>query len=230
MIDTYADKYAKTGGAMYRAKVLQEAESYISHIVSKVNVPEGVPFEYEDLKQEARIMVIKALDNYDRSKDNKFSTYMYIRTFGGVIQYIRNQDVLSRGRRNAVGQIREHRHALGQLLGRDPSDEELATSVDMPIAKVREALLDELHRESVDIEELPVSKRTTKDTLQQVFDREYLVDKLKTLSVKDRAIIICTYFLDMDARETSKLLGYANRNYIYSLKSKILKHLKALVS
>lgn len=237
MIDQYADKYAETGGAMYKVKVLQEAESYVNHIVNKINVPTGVTYDYDELRQEGRLMVIKALENYEASRDNKFSTYMYIRVYGAIKDYMRNQGPLSRGVRRLIGEVRGARRELAQILGRHPSDFEIAEALDVSVEKIRDLMITEKYRDQQQLDQggyqHNYSKLKFHDPFKDKHDHEYdkkrVMSKLKTLPVRDRVILICEYYLDMEAKETAKLLGYANRSYIYNLKRKILDHLQTLV-
>jgi len=97
----------------------------------------GLPLP--DLISEGNIGLIKAVDRYDPAKGGKLSTYASWWIKQSMQRALANQSKTIRLPVHAVAkisQIRRTTRALSEKLGRDPSDEELAAELQMPLGKL----------------------------------------------------------------------------------------------
>jgi len=112
----------------------------VTHIVKKY-VNQGLPFM--DLIQEGNIGLMKAVEKFEYKKGFKFSTYAYWWIKQAISRAI---DDKSRTIRIPVHmalrmkRIRRASRELGEELGRDPTAQEIADKVAMPIENVEEVL------------------------------------------------------------------------------------------
>jgi len=132
-------EFSDKGGSAYcpeRVKIFEDNLGYVEKAVREIgrNLPPSV--EREDLFNAGAIGLIVAIDKYDSSRGNKFTTYAYFKIRGEILSELRERDFLSRlSRREA----REYKKTFGKLereLWRTPNDEEMAEQMEIPIEKI----------------------------------------------------------------------------------------------
>ena len=92
--------------------------------------------------QLACIGLIKAINNFDPTKQVKFSTYGVPMIAGEVRRYLRDNSVIrvSRSLRDVAYRVLQCKEQLIPELGRDPTLEEISTRLEMSVQEVSEAL------------------------------------------------------------------------------------------
>ena len=96
----------------------------------------------DDLFQVGCIGLIKAINNFDPTKQVKFSTYGVPMIAGEVRRYLRDNSVIrvSRSLRDVAYRVLQCKEQLIPELGRDPTLEEISTRLEMTVQEVSEAL------------------------------------------------------------------------------------------
>ena len=105
----------------------------IAHDYSNLGLP------LLDLISEGNIGLMKAVERFDPKKGGKLSTYAAWWIKQSIKRALANQAKTIRLPVHLVDKISKMKraaHNLSEKLGREPSDEELATHLDMPVAKV----------------------------------------------------------------------------------------------
>ena len=194
-------------------------------VVSQARRYQGHGLALEDLVQEGMLGLIRAVEKFDWRRGYKFSTY-------GTL-WIRQ--AIQRGLQNSGRTIRLPVHVaqrqvkvrkveseLSAGLGREPTDEEIATVAELPVEQVSEirelarnlASLDQAVSDDSDLtlgDLLPSDRPDALDGLVDRLREEQLAEVLADLPDIERNVIALRFGLDGDeprsARQTGAELG-----------------------
>lgn len=118
-------------------------------------LPQNV--ELDDLVSAGMLGLLEASAKFDPSKNVDFSSYAYRRIHGAIVDSLRDLDWAPRGLRRRARQIQETVHVLSARLGRNPSEEEIAAELQIPLSEYQYLLgelasleIGSLHRKAHD--------------------------------------------------------------------------------
>ena len=173
----------------------------------------------DDLFQVGCVGLIKAADNFDLSQNVRFSTYAVPMIIGEIRRYIRDNNSIrvSSSLRDVAYKTLQARDSLIHKNGKEPSMEEIAKVLDMPLEDILFAL--DAIQEPISLfepvyhdgggdqiyvmDQLGDEKNTESQWLEQINIKE----GLKKLNERERSIINLRFFFGKTQMEVAEEIG-----------------------
>ena len=169
----------------------------------------GEPFD--DLVQEARIGLLKAIERFDPARGVPFGAYATPTILGELRRHFRDRTWavhVPRGQKDIIASVVAARDGLAIELGRSPRVQEIATRMGLTTDTVIEALeANDTYftrtLESTGAHQVPANEPAFDDVL----DQQVLASLLDQLAPRQRTILHMRYFLGLTQAEIAINIG-----------------------
>ena len=172
----------------------------------------------DDLFQVGCIGLIKAISNFDPTKQVRFSTYGVPMIAGEVRRYLRDNSAIrvSRSIRDAAYKVLQCKEAMVLRLGREPTLEEIAQELQLPLSDVSQALdavcapvslYDPVYADGGDPLTVMDQVRDTQNTESNWMEHITLQNAFDALNSREKQILSLRFYDGKTQMEVANFMG-----------------------
>ena len=224
-----------------KEEVVKKYIPLVKYIASRVIIGKSRYIEYEDLVSYGMLGLIDAIKKFDTSKGMKFSTYASIRVKGAMIDELRKNSPISKGAMDKLNKYNETIENLQKNCGKEPTNEEIASSMGITVADVAEiegyinyisimSLEGLIYSEDDDMPLIGTIEDTKspspEKTLEEKEQLEYLANALDMLKEKDKTILTLYYYEGLTLKQIGNVLE-VSESRVCQLHSRAIVHLRS---
>lgn len=206
---------AKDGDLDAREKLIEGNLRLVLSVIQRFDKRGENP---DDLFQVGCIGLLKAIANFDPTKQVRFSTYGVPMIAGEIRRYLRDNSAIrvSRSIRDVAYKVLQCKEALQLRLGRDPTQEEIAKDLDLPLSAVNEALdavcapvslYDPVYSDGGDPLTVMDQVRDNKNTEYQWMEHIALRDAFRNLGEREKQILSLRFYDGKTQMEVANMVG-----------------------
>jgi len=244
LIDALWARYRRTGDPHARSQLLDRYLGLVHHGAHQLARRISREVEIDDLIGAGTLGLVQALEGFDPGRGLAFSTYAMPRIRGAMLDELRTRDWMPRSVRMRSRQLQTARSTLQHRLGRQPSHEELAATlqIDMPTYwRWQEEIdgrvvlqLDAVHDDGE--ERAPRLAESIADVLAEVpgerLDDEATLARMRDafdhLGQRDRLVLSLYYYEELNLRQIGEVL-HVSESRISQIRTRALRRLRELV-
>lgn len=218
-----ADQAAEACQKQVREQLILDHVPLVRYLVGRIAAKLPLHLDQQDLMSSAMIGLINAADRFDPSRGVLFKTFAEQHVRGTILDELRSYDVLSRSMRDKYKRLEKELHRLENVLGRNPTSEEVAAALTISVDEYFE-LLDDVHVftfislddswEGDEGSQLCLAdvlcEAEAKNPQQQVMTMqlaEALGKAIESLPEKERQAVTLYYSEDLNLKEIGELLS-----------------------
>lgn len=190
----------------------------------------------DDVFQVGCVGLMKAIDNFDMTLNVKFSTYAVPMIIGEIKRFLRDNNSIrvSRSLRDIAYKTLKAKEELMKSLDYEPSVDEIANYLDLPINEVAIALeaisdtlsfSDPVYNDGDDTIYLMDQVSNSVDSEENWIEKLNLKDAVKNLSNREKQIVMMRYYVGKTQMEVSNEIGISQAQ-VSRLEKNAIKQLK----
>ena len=206
---------AKDGDEAARQSLIEGNLRLVLSVIQKFDKRGESP---DDLFQVGCVGLIKAIQNFDPTKNVRFSTYGVPMIAGEVRRYLRDNSAIrvSRSLRDVAYRVLQCKEAMLLRLGREPTLDEIAKELQIPAEDVSEALdavcapvslYDPVYSDGGDPLTVMDQVRDTKNTEHNWMEHITLQNAFRALGDREKQILSLRFYDGKTQMEVAGVMG-----------------------
>lgn len=226
-------KKVKSGDEMARDAFVVANLRLVLSIVQRFG---GKGDKADDMFQVGCVGLMKAIDNFDETLGVKFSTYAVPMIIGEIRRFLRDNNSVrvSRSLRDIAYKALQVKDELSKDKFSEPSIDDIAKYLNLPVKTVTFALdaisetvslSEPIAGDGGDTIELMDQIKNLKDSDDSLYEKLALKEAIKTLSPRERQILLLRYYVGKTQMEVSEEVGISQAQ-VSRLEKSALKIMK----
>ena len=216
---------------MLHLKIVEEAMDLVKKIANTIAIQSGIP--NEDLIQVGSLGLIKAIEFYRLDMNTKFRTYATYFIKGEIKHYLRDKASIIKAPRELqelLFKINTAKKKLNETGNEDPTPEQIAEFLDLPVSKINEVIEIERCKSTLSLDQSFMQEDEDISLLDKIPANDYqefmnsyenkimLASTIKRLPPDLREIIELSYYQDLNQREISEKMNMSQMQVSRRLK------------
>lgn len=215
--------YVKFRDAKTKEILLTKYSYLVRYVLGRMKVSLVPYLDHDDLESAGIISLIQSLDRFDPTRGFRFETFAYRRIQGGILDYLRKIDFLSRSSRERIRKFKTAFERLTNQLGRSPSDEEIMAELNIDLDVLKQTYFELSCENPISLESKGGDSSDENDRMQfqdggkdskepaildQLISKEsvdQLARVIETLPERERNLISLYYYDDLTFKEIGTL-------------------------
>ena len=221
---------------MLHLKIVEEAMDLVKKIANTIALQSGI--SNEDLIQVGSLGLIKAIEFYRLDMNTKFKTYATYFIKGEIKHYLRDKASIIKAPRELqelLFKINTAKKKLTETGSEDPTPEQIAEYLDLPVAKINEVIEIERCKSTLSLDQSCMQEDEDISLLDKIPANDYqefmnsyenkimLASTIKRLPPDLREIIELSYYQDLNQREISEKMNMSQMQVSRRLKKALSK-------
>lgn len=218
-------------------RLISENLTLVKRIAHHIMAKLPASIELDDLIQAGMLGLIEAASHYDPSRGASFETYAGIRIRGAILDEVRKSDWTPRSVHRRYRNITEAIADLQARTGKDPSDQEIADHLDMPLEEYHSILRDSTSCRLFSLDQPYVDSGRTQEVestdfaepdsaLEETQFTDRLAEAIGRLPERERLVLSLYYQKDMNLKEVGMVLE-VSESRVCQIHGQALLRLKA---
>ncbi len=235
-------------GDLKARETLIDNYSYLVKITAG-RIAGGVPpsLDREDLISAGIIGLIRAVDQYDASREVKFETYAIALIRGAILELLRGEDWAPRSVRDKIKLLERTYAEVESRLGRPGTDEEIADALGVSVDQLHKMLSEVAQASVLSLDELLFGSEpdatlrvvdTVEDTtpagdttraVERAQRREALQVAIRRLPEREHLVLSLYYYEGLTFKEIGKILQ-VSESRVFQLHQQAMMRLRGYLS
>lgn len=231
--------YHKSCGRDERNILIENYVHLVKYVLGRIAVTLPSHVRVEDMYATGVMGLVKAIEKYDSTRKNKFETYAILLIKGAIIDEMRKLDWVPRSVHQKAKEIATTQQALGQKLGREATDDEVAQALglttveyDKLVERVRPAVMIPINAENKNDDSGPIADRIPDPKVRTSYEnadhnefKKMLEKAVLELPEQERTVLVLYYYENLMLKEIGAALG-VSESRVSQIHTKALLRMK----
>lgn len=211
-------EFLENGDLSARNKIVLAYDGLVKSVASQLRNMATTAVQQEDMVSQGMMTLIECVEKFDDTRGMKFESYAYMRIRGSIIDQLRKQDWIPRRVRKNANEINNAFTELSNELLREPTDDELAKYLDMPLQEyvkqsseisnaVTLSFEDLLQNAKEDEQDISGFESSPEKVLLKTELREVLAKAIDNLRDQEKKVISLYYYNEMFLNEIAEVMN-----------------------